>query len=213
MAKNGSKVHVVLKGECISSIAYQYQLFPETVWSHPENDSLRELRKDPNILLEGDRVFIPEPRQKTISAATGKRHAFLRKGVPARFRLKVLNGDVPRPNIAFELLIDDEIVLEGKTDGDGVLDVSIPANAKKGVLLLDGGNQKIEVSFGHLDPVTEDDGVRQRLFNLGLIKTLDASNADLAAAVRMFQRINKLKPTGVADADTREKLIETHDRR
>jgi len=211
MVAQGSKIHIVRKGECISSIAYRYNLFPETVWNHSGNDDLRETREDPNVLREGDRLFIPGPRQKKVTLETGKRHQFRRKGVPARFRLKILNGDQPRPNIEFELLIDDEIVIEGKTDGDGVLDVSIPADAKKGVLLLDNGNQKIGVSFGRLDPVASEDGIRQRLFNLGLLKDLQAAKSDLVAAVRMFQLIVEIDPTGVVDDETRDKLAETHD--
>jgi len=203
--------HKVEKGECISSIAEMYGFFPKTIWEFEENSGLKELRKDPNILLAGDTVTIPDKRLKEVAVQTGERHKFKRKGVPARFRLKILNGDVPRNNIAFTLLIDEKLKLEGETDGDGILDVSIPPTAKKGVITLDDGKQKINVSFGHLDPATEDDGVRQRLFNLGLIKTSDAPDADLTAAVRMFQRIKKLKPTGVVDEKTKEQLIKAHD--
>ena len=77
-----------------------------------------------------------------------------------------MNGDVPRSNIPFTLLIDDESRIDGTTDGNGVLDVSIPPRARKGVLELDNGSQVINVTFGNMDPVTEGDGVKKRLFNL-----------------------------------------------
>ena len=204
--------HKVEKGECISSIAEKYGFFPETLWELGENSDLKELRKDPNILLAGDTVTIPDKRLKEVAVKTGQRHKFKRKGVPARFRLKIMNGDVPRSNITFTLLIDEKIELEGETDGDGILDVSIPPTAKKGVIFLDDGQQSIKVSFGHLDPVTEEDGIRQRLFNLGLLETIDVPEADLTAAVRMFQRIKELKPTGLVDDDTRNALVEAHDK-
>jgi hypothetical protein len=203
--------HKVEKGECISSIAEKYGFFPETIWESEENSKLKELRKDPNVLLAGDPVTIPDKRLKEVAIQTGERHKFKRKGVPARFRLKIMNGDVPRSNIAFTLLIDEKLKLEGETDGDGILDVSIPPTAKKGVITLDDGQETIKVSFGHLDPVTEADVVRQRLFNLGLLETSDAPDSDLTAAVRMFQRIKKLEPTGVVNDETRNALVEAHD--
>jgi N-acetylmuramoyl-L-alanine amidase len=82
--------HTVTQGECISSIAERYGLFWETVWNHPNNAELRQQRENPNVLRPGDVVFVPERREKLESGATDTRHRFLKKGVPAKLRLRLL---------------------------------------------------------------------------------------------------------------------------
>ena len=52
--------HTVQEGECVSSIAHDYGLLPNTVWEYEENRTLRELRKNPNVLLPGDVLVIPD---------------------------------------------------------------------------------------------------------------------------------------------------------
>src|SRR5437868_4102041 len=121
-----ARYHVVAKGDCLSSVAFQNGYFPGTIWEHPTNDELRELRGDPNVLLAGDRLFLPDKDPKTTTCATGKRHRFVRRGVPARFRLQILNADKPRPNLKYKLTIDGSIELTGATSAEGLLDVPIP---------------------------------------------------------------------------------------
>ena len=204
--------HRVSKGECISSIAESYGFFPATIWNHDNNKDLRELR-DPNVLHPGDEVFIPDREIKTEIGETDKRHTFVRKGVPAKFRIQLCNGQEPRPNTPFTLEVDGEYNIEGETDGEGVLDVFIPPTARSGVLTVNGGDQVIYVNFGGLAPVEEDEGVDQRLFNLGLLRTRTPNAKDRRAAIRMFQRRFDLVATGEADDATRAKLVEIHDSR
>ncbi|MFH1075402.1 MAG: hypothetical protein V1753_00935 [Pseudomonadota bacterium] len=51
--------YIVKQGDCIESIAFKHGLFWETVWNHPNNQQLKQERKNPNILLAGDKVFVP----------------------------------------------------------------------------------------------------------------------------------------------------------
>ena len=81
-----ARVHVIAEGECLSSVAFENGYFPGTIWERPENDALRELRGDPNVLSPGDKLFVPDKEPKTTTCATGKVHRFTRRGVPARRR-------------------------------------------------------------------------------------------------------------------------------
>jgi hypothetical protein len=207
-----AKVHRVRDGECISSIADDYGFFPATIWNHDNNAKLRELR-DPNVLHAGDEVFIPDREIKTETGATDKRHTFTRKGVPAKFRIQICNATKPRAKLPYKLVIDDSLTLEGETDDQGVIDVHIPPKARVGRLELNGGEQVMDVLFGRLAPVEEEQGARQRLFNLGLLRKLDGGEKELAAAVRLFQRKFELEVTGELDTATQAKLVEIHESR
>lgn len=81
--------HTVSSGECISSIAYQHGFFWETLWNHGKNSALKKKRCDPNILMEGDVVHIPDLTLGDESCASEQEHAFELKGVPARVNIRV----------------------------------------------------------------------------------------------------------------------------
>lgn len=119
---SGGKQHKVQQGESVESIAHTAGHFWETVWEHPENAELRKLRKSPHVLLPGDKVFVPELRQKKVACATGRQHPFRRKGVPSRLRVRFLVDDEPRAGQSYELFVDGTRQKEGATDGDGWLD-------------------------------------------------------------------------------------------
>ena len=82
--------HRVQQGDCIASIAEAHGFFWETLWKLPENSGLKQLRKEPTILQEGDVVQIPELREKEEHCGTEARHKFTRKGVPAILRMRIL---------------------------------------------------------------------------------------------------------------------------
>lgn len=84
-------------GDCISSIAYEHGFFWETLWNHPQNAELKSDRKEPNVLKEGDIVYIPDLTLKEESGASEKRHRFKLKGVPAKLRLRIMEEPKPPP--------------------------------------------------------------------------------------------------------------------
>lgn len=78
------------QGDCISSLAYEHGLFWRTVWEHPDNSELKRTRKIPFQLLPGDCVIIPPLRTRQEACASEQRHRFLKKGVPAIVKIKIL---------------------------------------------------------------------------------------------------------------------------
>jgi len=256
----------VKSGECASSIAQNHGLFWETVWNHPKNAELKKKRGDPNILKEGDVLHIPDFAVKEETAATEQRHKFVRKGVPAKLRLRIVEEptdeeesseesssgsskgspmdsvaamgkkflpsqgpadpppedsekvkekkDKPRANVPYVLDIDG-ILTNGNTDADGVMECVIPPNAKSGKLIVEPGTVKemtIPLKLGHLDPLEELSGVKQRLANLGFDcgETSEKPTPELKAALVAFQEKHALSVTGDADKETKDKLGELH---
>jgi len=233
-----SSTHVVRQGECMSSIADGYGHFWETLWNHPDNAALRQRRQDPNVLLPGDTVSVPEREKREVSGATEARHRFRKKGVPARIRLKIMqeppeetgdsqeSGDVirssaqppqdeVRADLPYRLEIDGQLT-EGRTDGEGMIEVAIPPGARSGKIILEPNTtraREIPLLLGSLDPISEIRGVKQRLANLGFdcgSCTDDELTEGVEAALRFFQEEYGLDVTGAVDGATRDKLKQVH---
>jgi len=215
----------VQPGDCMSSIAYEHGFFWQTLWNLPENAELKAQRKDPNVLMTGDIVHIPDLTVKRESGATDQRHKFMLKGVPETLRVKLLDLDQkPRANLQYTFVIDGNL-RRGTTDSNGELKESIPPAAMKGKLIIptlpgeDGKpnprkppTREMELQLGNLDPITEVSGVKARLANLGLYKgSLDGNVDDaMQKAVSTFQTQQGLPVTGTADAATKAQLQKLH---
>ena len=208
------RFHTVSQGEGISSLSERYGFAPETIWEHPENARIRALREDPNVLLPGDVVCIPDKQPKFLEGATNARHRFRRKGVPAMFELQLLDGDRPIAGVPYVLAVSDQR-LPGTTDGQGILRHYVPNAASKGWIEYteNGKATRLELNFGCLDPITEIVGVQKRLNNLGFPcgEPDGTLNSATSAALLLFQFRAELEPTGVLDEVTREKLRIYHD--
>src|SRR5262245_4353515 len=115
--------HVVEQGDCISSLAEEHGFKWQTLWDH--NPDLKALRKNPNALQPGDVVLIPPLRLRRENRPTDKRHKFIRKGVPAKFRLILERFDQPLANKRWTLSVDGA-EFSGTTDSKGLLEIALP---------------------------------------------------------------------------------------
>lgn len=204
------KKHIVKEGECISSIAFKYGFLPDTVWKDSQNSKLREQRGNPNMLVEGDVVAIPEKRLREESAATEKRHRFRRKGVPETFRLQLLDSGMPRKTVNYQIDIEG-VLIKGTTDDEGWLEHPIPPNARKGKILVEGDQDWGTLLLGTLPPIEVDEGVVMRLINLGYLDEEEKGDEEaLADAIADFQEYCNLPVTGKINEETRKKLVEIH---
>jgi hypothetical protein len=216
------KEYSVKEGDCISSIAYDHALFPDTIWNDSKNSELKKKRKNPNTLLPGDVIYIRDKEEKEESCPCEQKHRFRRKGVPAKLKTQILIGELPCENEEYVLDIDG-MRSRGKTDADGNIEITIPPNAKKGLIIIQ--NEEFELTLGTIDPIEEKQGVIQRLENLGFYEVdedddtgdedetgeEDGEDEDpYIEAIKRFQESVGLEPTGEADQQTLDRLVEIH---
>jgi hypothetical protein len=197
------------QGENIPSIAAESGFFSDTIWNHPENAKLKELRKDMNVLMVGDEVFVPEKTLREESGATEQKHRFKRKGEPHKLKMKLMAMGKPRANEEYVIDIGGRLI-NGKTDAGGKIEQTIPGSAGSGTLILRGGKEKHAFSVGNLDPIDEVSGVQQRLNNLGFnCGPEDGKMSDtLSGALTKFQAKHNLPVTGKIDDNVKAKLKE-----
>lgn len=198
----------VKQGDCIFSIAYQHGFFADTIWNHPNNKDLKEKRKDPNILMPGDTVYVPDKRLREYSEATNQVYKYKCKNTPKQLQIQFIEYDTPVKDMDYTLKIDG-VESKGKTDGDGWIKQSIKPDAKSAKLVFADGSE-VELKLGNLDPAEEVAGAQGRLNRLGFYEgTIDGKLTDeMKEVVKLFQRTNDLKETGEVDAQTRDKLVQ-----
>jgi len=203
-------IHRVQRGECLSSIAARAGFAWQYLWDLPENARLRE-RGDPNVLLVGDEVFVPERRSGEQPAPAGQRHRFGRKGVPVWLRLVLREGAQVRANQPCTLAIGPN-ELESTSDGDGYVEFRIPPAERRAVLYVGEARDAYPLELGALDPIGVTSGVQARLNNLGFPsgKVDGIIGPRTRAALRAFQVHCELEPTGEPDSATRAELASRH---
>jgi hypothetical protein len=209
----GSGDTVVRQGESIESIARRHGFLPQTIWDDPDNAQLKRERKDPSMLLPGDRLRVPERRRREEPGADAQRHKFRRKGLPSKLRVKVLRDGQPRANEPYVLSVDGQLS-RGDLDGDGVIEIPVPPNARHGRLTVgkdESDQQVFELHLSGLDPIDAVSGVQQRLCNLGYPCPKSGSlDPETRSALADFQRVFGIEATGEPDQTTRDRLAKEH---
>jgi N-acetylmuramoyl-L-alanine amidase len=161
------------------------------------------------VLSPGDRVEIPERREKSVECSTGRVHRFKRRSVPERLRLTLLDSNEPRAGVRYELHVDG-MKRSGSTDTNGQIVEWIAPDAERAVLVLESG-EAFDLALGHLDPGTMESGIRARLFNLGYLEQPDSGDVEYVDALRRLQEQLGLDVTGEADEPTCSALEKIHD--
>jgi hypothetical protein len=197
----------------MASLGVQYGFHWKTLWDLADNAALKDKRKNPGVLFQGDVVTIPDKQLREETRPTEAKHRFVRKAVPEKLRLRFLDlSHQPRANLDYIIVIDGD-ARRGKTNSNGELKESIAPGAKEGKLVL-GKDQSetITLNLGHLAPVSEMSGVKSRLANLGFYNGPIDANLDDATqkALSAFQTKQGLPVTGKADDTTTEKLLNLH---
>ncbi len=209
--------HDVQQGETLLGLAAANGLEGwQDILDRPENAELKKKRTDPGILKAGDRVFIPNKEMGHEPAAVDAKHTF--KIGPPKAWIRLAVKDAAGQAYAgkkYELAVAGKTV-SGNLPADGVVEQAVPIDTTAGTLTVwtaDGVSQVWELKIGYMDPADEVSGIQARLNNLGF----DCGGADgvedeeTQAAVRAFQVLTGLEPTGAIDDALREKLLSFYD--
>jgi Putative peptidoglycan binding domain len=208
-----TRPYVVRQGDYLLKIATRYGFDAETVWNLPENQPLRTARPNPNILRDGDVLYIPEPRLPSLPLEVGATNSFRAKVPVVSVPLTFLEDGRP--------LARAECVVHGMpppntftTDGAGAVVLTVPYDVLDLVIEFPSVPLVRTIRVGHLDPVGESSGIVQRLRNLGHMPAHVSAGDDgeraVGWAIRSFQEARGLKPSGVLDAATRAALESAH---
>ena len=201
----------VQQQDSVENLAFARGLFWQTVWDHPENAALREVR-DPMVLLPGDRLFVPALRPGWREAPTHRRHTFRRRGVPSRIRVVFEVNGVPQAGVPYVITMDGE-ELEGTTSEAGLIEHWVAPDAESATVLIGTGatRRKVVLSLRALDPPDSVSGVQARLRNRGYAVEVTGEMDDATRrALSGFQADAGLEVTGEPDDATRARLVELH---
>lgn len=203
--------HTVKQGEHVVRLAYEHGFRDWTkVWQNGANADLRSLRENPNVLLPGDELFLPDFLEKGEFCGTGQVHPFTAPALNLQLKIVVrdVNGD-PIPSCECLLAFDgnDRTLV---TDGEGKLNEEIPPGTTSGEIRIRGSVYRL--SIGHLDPVEEKTGQRARLANLGYYfeEDEDLDDEKFRSAVEEFQCDHDLDVDGKCGPNTQKKLKKVH---
>jgi hypothetical protein len=187
-----------------------------TIWQHPENAGLKALRKNPNTLLPGDVVHIPDKETKEYSGQTEKRHSFIKQQPTLKLRIVLRDeDDQPIADAVCKLKLESE-TYELKTDSQGLLEQPIPPTAHQGTLVIMGATagdtRETPIEIGYLHPIEEITGVQARLNNLGYNAGEIGENDEetLRSAVEEFQSDHGMTPDGKWGPPLQAKLKEIY---
>ena len=215
-----AETYTVKQGDYLAKIAAEFGFTnPKAIWDDPQNAKLKELRKNPNVLLPGDQLFIPDKKEKQESAGTEQKVRFELKRPKLVLRLVLQDAyNKPIANADCELTVEGE-TFTLKSDGTGKIEQEIPAKSQSATLVIKGSSSSINdevipIQIGHLDPVDEVSGQKARLNNLGYFAgSLGVEDEALfRSAVEEFQcdHMGQAAVDGKCGPKTQAKLLEVH---
>jgi hypothetical protein len=214
--------YTIKQGDYLAKIAKEHGFADwKPVWDHANNKALRDKRKDPNILLPGDQLHVPDLETKDVSAPTDATHRYAVKRPRLQLILR-LDEMFKRPlaGASYQLLLGGQ-VHAGTTDGGGKLVHDLPPGLSEARLIVkdvpaSGQDIAIPIKIGHLDPVEERSGQAQRLNNLGYFAGPYPDNDEkeneriYKSAVQEFQCDHQLRVDGICGPQTEAKLVDAH---
>lgn len=202
--------YTVMDGDTLAKIADRFGFRDErTIWNDPANAEIQALRPNPEVLLPGDVVVIPDKETRLAEAQTERRHVFRTRAARLKLRLRIEDrSGAPRHGLPVVFALDGDD-LQATTDGSGAVERPVqPSTVHASISLPE---ERLAMQIGYLDPVDSATGWRARLNNLGY----DAGDGPLGtskerSALEEFQCDNELPITGVPGSATLQALLLAH---
>ena len=214
--------HVVGRGESLSAIAARHGRRKQDILDHPDNLTLKAKRKNPEALLPGDRLTIPDFDERLEDVATEREHTFVVEIPTIEVKLRVVDH-LHRALAGKQYRLEHEAARwQGTLGDDGDFSHDLPASATTATLRVwlhdkdddgdDEGDLVYPLHIGGLDPHDEPSGVQMRLAGLGYAVSASGQIDDATrSALRAFQKRHGLTASGEADAETQEELRRIHE--
>lgn len=207
--------YVVRQGDCFASIAAHYGISTDALAAMGTNSRYREDGRNEYTLNPGDIVTVPDqPPNRSTSFSSGGSVTY-RVPIP-QVRLRVRMKDRTDAALAskrYELVLGSgrrTTTISGTTDGDGWVAEWIPARTTEALLKLWVDDAKppyeLPLAIGALTDIRTNNGVSQRLHNLGL--GLASGDEGRSRAVVCFQRQEGITANGTVDDTLRQHLDE-----
>ena len=140
--------YVVKQGDHLLGLAHRMAFDPVAVWSDPKNADLSQKRKDANVLLPGDVLYVPAPKKTWRSLTVGTDNSFVIDVPRITVALCFADNGTPIANASYE--IEGLDLPPGSTDGQGNVLLTVPITTTRFVLRLVDRNEAHEIRVGHL---------------------------------------------------------------
>jgi hypothetical protein len=129
--------HVVRRGDCLCSIARAHGFYNyKTIYQHGDNAALRNTRANPNMLVEGDVVKIPDKTAKKVALTLNGTTRFVVKRVPTKLFLVVQDSEGKALEPTKTTLVVGSLKSTTAPSQRGALEYEIPPDATSGTLTL-----------------------------------------------------------------------------
>lgn len=152
-----TKTYSVQAGDTLISIAFHEGFRTwETIWNHPQNQALRDMRSDPTGLYVGDEIFIPDKVPKSISIKTFDKTDKSDKSDKSTAQNQNYIFQVKSLNVYLSLVLEDDngepyrgkkyrisgntqtiaTAITGRTDQNGFFSAALPPETQNAELTL-----------------------------------------------------------------------------
>jgi len=226
--------HVVKAGDRMSRIAYQYGYKDYNALHAAQPEAFRKKRPNPEILMPGDKVALPEKKEQAHPTPDKKQKKYEEDTKLPEVKVRLVVAGKPLASKSLVVRIEGppyslKQPFQGAvtTDDKGMAAFHVDPIVEEVLLVCDKPALSIKLKLGHLRPATEAGGVEQRLDNLGYRvpiappaapagseaekKAKEDHERRLQKAAARFQERSSKPVTGKIDDDLRQLLVKTHE--
>ena len=201
---------VIRQGEYLKKLAADHGFDPREVWNDPANAQLAQLRTNPNLLVEGDILYIPDTPPVWLPVQVGEVNRFVGTVATNKLTLKLVAKGKALANATCRIT-GVPGMSSATTDGEGTLQLVVPLSVTSVTIDVDSPRFHAVARVGHLDPPDTDSGVRMRLRNLQYLHDHSVTDDDcMKLAISNFQADQGIEVSGALDDATRAALVEAH---